>query len=455
MQNNENAMRSFKWWQAIIFFLLLIAFSLVTSSTLQPVVSILHLPDNLQEIVSLLLTDALLYGLTIVLMLVWCRQPFGFALPHKLPGGGRLALILLAVLCLTLGGSIVISEIDNVLRLFFHLPDLAEGFFSQLEQPHNIGWALLILCVVAPLSEEYIFRGLVMRNLARNHKTWLAIGLSALLFGLFHMNPAQIPFACIMGILLGWSVWVTDSLLPGLLIHAASNAISLFAGYDTVIAIPGFNVTGSFQPLWLDIAGVLLLAAGVALMLWGSRGTERLRGKVSPQAHHQATALPSAAYAMQADVPLAGQSLFAQADMQALSRAQAATPTDTEADIPQMAASTIAGIRAADTLPKKHRWIAFLTLALAIINIGLAAVAIYALAIQALDAEWAQFAVNFGMPLSWWTAGTCVFSLLRKDCKRVLPILALVLTALAFILLFLVPVVYGFSLATQQLPLLR
>ena len=53
---------------------------------------------------------------------------------------------------------------------------------------------------------------------------WFAIGISALLFALAHMNPAQIPHALIVGVLLGWLYTKTRSIAPGLLIHWLNNS---------------------------------------------------------------------------------------------------------------------------------------------------------------------------------------------------------------------------------------
>lgn len=61
----------------------------------------------------------------------------------------------------------------------------------------------LYITIAAPVSEEILFRGLVMRSLQPYGKK-LALIASALLFALFHGNPIQIPFAFVMGLLLGY-----------------------------------------------------------------------------------------------------------------------------------------------------------------------------------------------------------------------------------------------------------
>ena len=52
---------------------------------------------------------------------------------------------------------------------------------------------------------------------------WWAILLSSLLFGLVHGNPAQIPFAFVIGIGLGWMYYKTGSLIPCFFMHLVNN----------------------------------------------------------------------------------------------------------------------------------------------------------------------------------------------------------------------------------------
>jgi len=55
---------------------------------------------------------------------------------------------------------------------------------------------------------------------------WLAITISALLFALIHANPAQMPHAFLIGILLGWLYYRTDSVVPGVVYHWVNNSIA-------------------------------------------------------------------------------------------------------------------------------------------------------------------------------------------------------------------------------------
>ena len=94
------------------------------------------------------------------------------------------------------------------------------------------------VCMLAPLTEEVAFRGAMIsalqkwaqgRTLSPAAKTWLPIVISALFFAGIHMNPAQMPHALIMGMLLGWLFTRTGSILPCFLIHWINNSAAFVA----------------------------------------------------------------------------------------------------------------------------------------------------------------------------------------------------------------------------------
>ena len=75
-----------------------------------------------------------------------------------------------------------------------------------------------------------IFRGYKL-GAFREHGDGLAVVLSAVLFGLFHGNVLQVPFAFILGLALGFLVVLTDSIWPAVLLHFVNNLLSVVLGY--------------------------------------------------------------------------------------------------------------------------------------------------------------------------------------------------------------------------------
>ena len=108
----------------------------------------------------------------------------------------------------------------------------------QLSMPENVEvlfegimkepWGYMVIGILAPVTEEIVFRGAILRGLlkilGRHH--WIAIVITSLLFAVTHMNLAQGIHAFIMGMLLGWVYWRTSSIVPGMVIHWVNNSIA-------------------------------------------------------------------------------------------------------------------------------------------------------------------------------------------------------------------------------------
>lgn len=86
---------------------------------------------------------------------------------------------------------------------------------------------VLCVCVVPALMEELVFRGAVLGSLRRFGDGIAVLG-SAGLFGIMHGNLVQIPFAFMVGLILGYLVVHTGSMLPSILVHFFNNFYSCF-----------------------------------------------------------------------------------------------------------------------------------------------------------------------------------------------------------------------------------
>ena len=107
------------------------------------------------------------------------------------------------------------------------LPALPRVIQSQLVEllRHPLGFVAVGL--LAPLVEEIVFRGAILRALlSQFSKAWVAILISAVLFAAIHANPAQMPHAFVVGLLLGWMYWRTSSILPGMVYHFVNSAVA-------------------------------------------------------------------------------------------------------------------------------------------------------------------------------------------------------------------------------------
>ena len=141
------------------------------------------------------------------------------------------------------------------------LPDFAGEELLDFIQ-HR--WGYLVVCILAPLAEEVVFRGAVLRTMLEHwegSKRWTAFIISALLFGIAHMNPAQIPHAFLMGVLLGWLYERSRSLIPCVVLHCANNTIA----YLMTAAYPAPDITlrdilgGSQRAEWMAVGFSIMI----------------------------------------------------------------------------------------------------------------------------------------------------------------------------------------------------
>lgn len=87
----------------------------------------------------------------------------------------------------------------------------------------------LAIGILAPLAEELVFRGAILRKLlnAFGEKWhWIAIVISAVIFGAVHGNIPQFVHAFAIGLLIGWMYYRTHSIIPGVLFHWVNNTIA-------------------------------------------------------------------------------------------------------------------------------------------------------------------------------------------------------------------------------------
>lgn len=90
---------------------------------------------------------------------------------------------------------------------------------------------------IAPLVEEILFRGCILGTLKKKMHPWIAIIISALIFGVAHGTPIGIIYATLLGLLMGWLAVTFNSIVPTLFFHIAYNCTVAYSdGISLAIA---------------------------------------------------------------------------------------------------------------------------------------------------------------------------------------------------------------------------
>lgn len=126
---------------------------------------------------------------------------------------------------------------------------------------------LFIVAVSAGLCEEILFRGLILRGYEKLGM-WRSIIFTAVLFSMLHINIQNIFGPLFLGILLGYVVYVTNSIYAGMLGHFVNNGISVSLMY-LLMQLPFFkdaaaqNIPAGAETLGLIVWAVIMGIAAV------------------------------------------------------------------------------------------------------------------------------------------------------------------------------------------------
>jgi membrane protease YdiL (CAAX protease family) len=99
----------------------------------------------------------------------------------------------------------------------------------------------LLVSVIAPFCEEFVFRGYFFGALANWRGPWPAAILTGIVFGAIHVGSTPVLFLvplAFFGFALCWLRWKTGSLYPGIALHSLNNSLALGVGLSWGWQIP-------------------------------------------------------------------------------------------------------------------------------------------------------------------------------------------------------------------------
>ena len=176
---------------------------------------------------------------------------------------------------------LIIAGISAVL-IFAYLNQVLTGFIPRIAssenlseiKPYMIVLNFISVAVVPAFCEEFLFRGMILRNLLPYSGTVAVVG-SAVMFGLMHQNLEQIIYTTAAGLVMGYIYYRTGSIWCTVLMHMINNALSLFMSL-----LPTFTENAVFIAIVIDIAmifcGILSFAALIVIYRKRKKAVENL-----------------------------------------------------------------------------------------------------------------------------------------------------------------------------------
>jgi sodium transport system permease protein len=244
------------------------------------------LPARLGQTFDLPLSQVLLFNIGVFLIvfvavpLVFLRLS-GVIFSSGLSLSLRMPLSSIAV-ALLFGFSMwaVLYELNLVVGIASHAESLRRSLEALVDDLQRTPlWVKLAALALAPaLCEELYFRGFLQTSLRQRYSPVVAIALSSVLFGLFHIVVRDHLFlermipSTLMGVILGTLLERSGSVIPGMILHALHNGLLLcVVHYQPRLEQLGVGLQqrSHLPTAWLATSFAMALVAGV--LLWRTK----------------------------------------------------------------------------------------------------------------------------------------------------------------------------------------
>ncbi len=223
--------------------------------------------EEINSVIEKIISRELLYTVSVVAVAA-CGIVFFFWYRKEIQGEvrGSLSNILSTmniILFIMLGIScqLFLSGMMSYLQHYF-----IKAFTDYSEVVENLTGGneivvFLLIGLVAPITEELIFRGVILHRTNRVITFLGANIMQAILFGIYHWNLVQGIYAVLIGFLLGFIYYKYRSIIAPILLHIIINSsallVLLLSRYISILAI--------------TLAGGIVMAAAIYLIRLSER----------------------------------------------------------------------------------------------------------------------------------------------------------------------------------------
>ncbi|MHB8961524.1 MAG: CPBP family intramembrane glutamic endopeptidase [Saccharofermentanales bacterium] len=150
-----------------------------------------------------------------------------------------------------LGLSALGEHVPYIGKILKDYNDLAQAFVGD----GNIAMIILSTCILVPVAEELVFRGIIQGELRRVFPAWATILIQAVIFALVHGNVVQISYVIFPALLLGLVYEWTKSIYVPIALHMIFNFIGS--------ALPQMLVQNDAAVLYLYVIQIAFIPAAI------------------------------------------------------------------------------------------------------------------------------------------------------------------------------------------------
>ena len=190
-------------------------------------------------------------------------------LKFKMSWHTYLIIITIGIISL-FGMQYFIGAVDDLLELIgFPLDVSSPDMPESLTNPQSFGvfvLSVVVTCILPAITEELLFRGIILNGLRKRFNDICSIFMSALLFALMHQNLQQLIYPFLLGSIMAWIVLRTGSLFSSMLVHFINNFLVILFTYLSNVTSFSLALLGQW---WFYLLAIILLAltAGIIYLV--------------------------------------------------------------------------------------------------------------------------------------------------------------------------------------------
>jgi membrane protease YdiL (CAAX protease family) len=197
------------------------------------------------------------------------------AVPLDRNGFGQKDAVILTSACIfsTIAAAYIVEPVSMLLP---PMPSWLEEAMEQMLKNAPLWATLISVSIFAPLFEEWLCRGMVLRGLLHTMSPLKAICISSVFFAVLHLNPWQaIPAFC-LGMLFGYVYYRTGSLKLTMLMHCTNNTMAAL-----ISKTPQFEGAETFMDIlspwayWCIYATCILIVLSCLIIFKSTKAIEK------------------------------------------------------------------------------------------------------------------------------------------------------------------------------------
>lgn len=176
------------------------------------------------------------------------------------------ARVLLLSILIGLALTVLGDEMDRLVNLIFPIPQWIYDMMGPIRTESTGDLLLVILggVVLAAAGEEMLFRGFLQVTLENKGDVTRAVLLSSITWTIIHGNPYWAIQIFLIGIIIGYLAWRSNSILPAIMVHGIYNLAGIL-----LINFPDLAPGGWYE--WGEHVSPVVLVVAAAVLVWSIR----------------------------------------------------------------------------------------------------------------------------------------------------------------------------------------